>query len=159
MREDLFAEFAPKRGRPAMPARYVTFDRLLEDLSLIDRLDGMLERCIKRLLMVRGVKSLAYSLLLRKSGASPLPSDGPGEVRMHSRPQSADQRLVARYKWTDPNGSCGVRLLQRIARTLNVFDAWTCDGFQRRNSNRLRTNCRFDAIAGTASSAGERRAA
>jgi hypothetical protein len=39
----------------------VTFDRLFQDLSVIDRLDGMVERCIKRLLMVRGVKSLAQS--------------------------------------------------------------------------------------------------
>jgi hypothetical protein len=39
----------------------VSFDRLLQDLSLIDRLDGMIERCVKRLLMVRGVKSLAQS--------------------------------------------------------------------------------------------------
>jgi hypothetical protein len=39
----------------------VTINQLLEDLSVIDRLDGMIDRCIKRLLMVRGVKSLAPS--------------------------------------------------------------------------------------------------
>ena len=37
----------------------VTIDNLLNELSLIDRLDGMIDRCIKRLLIVRGVKSLA----------------------------------------------------------------------------------------------------
>jgi hypothetical protein len=40
-------------------ANVVTIDNLLNELSLIDRLDGMIDRCIKRLLMVRGVKSLA----------------------------------------------------------------------------------------------------
>jgi hypothetical protein len=65
----LAAEREVKRvlGDPALELAelgdIVTFDRLLEDLSLIDRLDGMLERCIKRLLMVRGVKSLAQSEL------------------------------------------------------------------------------------------------
>ena len=38
---------------------FVTIANLLNELSLVDRLDGMIDRCIKRLLMVRGVKSLA----------------------------------------------------------------------------------------------------
>jgi hypothetical protein len=37
----------------------VTIDNLLNELTVIDRLDGMIDRCLKRLLMVRGVKSLA----------------------------------------------------------------------------------------------------
>jgi hypothetical protein len=41
--------------------RVVTIQQLLEDLSVIDRLDSMIDRCIKRLLLVRGVKSLAAS--------------------------------------------------------------------------------------------------
>jgi hypothetical protein len=36
-----------------------TLDRQLEELQVEERLDGMIDRCIKRLLMVRGVKSLA----------------------------------------------------------------------------------------------------
>jgi len=36
----------------------VTTDYLLNELSLMDRLDGMIDRCLKRLLFVRGIKSL-----------------------------------------------------------------------------------------------------
>jgi hypothetical protein len=39
----------------------VTIDRLLSELSLVDRLDGMIDRCIKRLLLVRGLKSISSS--------------------------------------------------------------------------------------------------
>jgi hypothetical protein len=38
-----------------------TVDYLQKELSLIERLDGMIDRCIKRLLMVRGLKSLSSS--------------------------------------------------------------------------------------------------
>jgi hypothetical protein len=38
-----------------------TVDYLPNELSLIDRLDGMIDRCIKRFLMVRGLKSLSSS--------------------------------------------------------------------------------------------------
>jgi hypothetical protein len=38
-----------------------TTQYLLDELSVIDRLDGMIDRCVKRLLMVRGVKSLSFS--------------------------------------------------------------------------------------------------
>jgi hypothetical protein len=41
--------------------REVTLERLFEEFSVIERLDGMIERCIKRLLLVRGVKSMACS--------------------------------------------------------------------------------------------------
>ncbi len=40
----------------------VTIERLLEELSVVDRLDGMIDRCLKRLLMVRGVKSMSPSV-------------------------------------------------------------------------------------------------
>jgi hypothetical protein len=36
-----------------------TDDRLLAELAVEERLDAMIEKCIKRLLMVRGVKSMA----------------------------------------------------------------------------------------------------
>lgn len=39
----------------------VTIDRLLSELSVVDRLDGMIDRCIKRLLLVRGLKSISSS--------------------------------------------------------------------------------------------------
>jgi hypothetical protein len=35
---------------------------LLHELSIIDRIDGMIDRCLKRLLLVRGVKSVSASL-------------------------------------------------------------------------------------------------
>jgi hypothetical protein len=36
----------------------ISIENLLDELTVLDRLDGMIDRCIKRLLMVRGVKSL-----------------------------------------------------------------------------------------------------
>jgi hypothetical protein len=44
-----------------------TVERLLEDLALIDRLDGMIDRCVKRLLMVRGAKSMSLSVPVASS--------------------------------------------------------------------------------------------
>jgi hypothetical protein len=38
-----------------------TPDHLLMELALIDRLDGMIARCLKQLLLVRGVKSISLS--------------------------------------------------------------------------------------------------
>ena len=38
-----------------------TIEELIEELELLDRLDGMIDRSIKRLLMVRGVKSLSVT--------------------------------------------------------------------------------------------------
>jgi hypothetical protein len=38
-----------------------TTDYLLNELSIMDRLDGMIDRCLKRLLFVRGLKSLPAS--------------------------------------------------------------------------------------------------
>jgi hypothetical protein len=35
---------------------------LMHELSIIDRIDGMIDRCLKRLLLVRGVKSISPSL-------------------------------------------------------------------------------------------------
>jgi hypothetical protein len=66
----------------------VTLDRLFEDLSLIDRNDGMLERCIKRLLMVRGVKSLAESELPEPSTPPkrlPAPKESITKVRRKTK--------------------------------------------------------------------------
>ena len=39
----------------------VTTDYLFNELEVIDRLDALIDRCIKRLLMVRGVKSITPS--------------------------------------------------------------------------------------------------
>lgn len=38
-----------------------TIDHLLEELALMERLDGMIERCVKRLLFIKGLKSVAAS--------------------------------------------------------------------------------------------------
>ena len=35
-----------------------TVDRLLQDLAVIERLDAMIDKCLKRLLFLRGIKSL-----------------------------------------------------------------------------------------------------
>jgi hypothetical protein len=49
-----------------------TIDYLDKELSLIDRLDGMIDRCIKRLLMVRGLKSISPSTPNATSGVKRL---------------------------------------------------------------------------------------
>ena len=36
-----------------------TIDRFVKELGLEDRLDAMIDRCLKRLLFVRGLKSLS----------------------------------------------------------------------------------------------------
>ena len=36
-----------------------TIERLMKDLEIIERLDAVIDKCVKRLLMVRGVKALA----------------------------------------------------------------------------------------------------
>ena len=40
---------------------FLNSDFLLRELEIVDRLDSMIARCIKRLLMVRGVKSMAHA--------------------------------------------------------------------------------------------------
>jgi len=45
-----------------------TIDYLQNELSLIERLDGMIDRCIKRLLLVRGLKSISSSASTAPSG-------------------------------------------------------------------------------------------
>ncbi|MGO9047340.1 MAG: hypothetical protein ACLQFW_10690 [Xanthobacteraceae bacterium] len=45
-------------GQLTLLADVATIPNLLSELAVVDRLDGMIDRCIKRLLMVRGVKSL-----------------------------------------------------------------------------------------------------
>jgi hypothetical protein len=42
-----------------------TLDRLVSDLEIQDRLDGMLDRCLKRLLLLRGLKSISASASMK----------------------------------------------------------------------------------------------
>ena len=49
-----------------------TVDRLLEDLQVEERLDAAIDKCLKRLLFLRGVKSLSSAA----SAASPQPVPG-----------------------------------------------------------------------------------
>ncbi len=46
----------------ARMSHIATTGYLLHELSIIDRIDGMIDRCLKRLLLVRGVKSISPSL-------------------------------------------------------------------------------------------------
>jgi hypothetical protein len=50
-----------------------TIDYLQNELSLTDRLDGMIDRCIKRLLLVRGLKSISPSASTAASGTKRMP--------------------------------------------------------------------------------------
>jgi len=58
-----------------------TVDRLLQDLGVEERLDAMIDKCLKRLLFLRGLKSLSTA----PSSASPQPIPGlrriPGPTR------------------------------------------------------------------------------
>jgi hypothetical protein len=45
-----------------------TIDYLQNELALIDRLDGMIDRCIKRLLLIRGLKSISPTASTAASG-------------------------------------------------------------------------------------------
>jgi hypothetical protein len=47
----------------------VTIEQLEKDLALNDRIDGMFDRCLKRLLMVRGVKSISPAVTTAPSSA------------------------------------------------------------------------------------------
>jgi hypothetical protein len=38
-----------------------TIERLVKDVELVERLDGIIDKCLRRLLMVRGVKSVALA--------------------------------------------------------------------------------------------------
>jgi hypothetical protein len=40
----------------------VTEDRLMADLAIQEQMDVLIDRCVKRLLMLRGFKSMAISL-------------------------------------------------------------------------------------------------
>ena len=53
-----------------------TVDRLLEDLQVEERLDATIDKCLKRLLFLRGVKSLSSAA----SSASPQPVPGPPRI-------------------------------------------------------------------------------
>jgi hypothetical protein len=59
----LYKEVAKQMGEQnvelALIANQLTIDNLQNELLLTDRLDGMIDRAIKRLLMIRGIKSLA----------------------------------------------------------------------------------------------------
>jgi hypothetical protein len=38
-----------------------TIERLMKELELVERLDAIVDKCLKRLLIVRGVKSVALT--------------------------------------------------------------------------------------------------
>jgi hypothetical protein len=49
----------------------VTTDHLLRELSVVDRLDNMIDRCLKRLLFVRGLKSVSTATAQSPSSTTP----------------------------------------------------------------------------------------
>ena len=68
-RGDKDAELQLKQARQEIGESYewtdigkaATIDGLLEELDFNERLYGLIDRCLKRLLMVRGVKSLSLA--------------------------------------------------------------------------------------------------
>jgi hypothetical protein len=65
--EEIVMEAAEKQARKELGEKYalveireaVTIDRLLQDLAIEERLDAMIDRCLKRLIHLRGLKSLS----------------------------------------------------------------------------------------------------
>jgi hypothetical protein len=53
-----------------------TVERLLRDLGVEDRLDAMIDKCLKRLLFLRGIKSLPMA----SSSAPPQPIAEPQRI-------------------------------------------------------------------------------
>jgi hypothetical protein len=54
-----------------------TTDYLLKELAVVDRLDGLIDKCVKQLLMVRGVKSMT----IHPSNAKALTAPAAGRSR------------------------------------------------------------------------------
>jgi|HubBroStandDraft_6_1064221.scaffolds.fasta_scaffold264019_1 hypothetical protein len=48
-----------------------TTDHLLIELSIVDRIEGIIDRCLKRLLFVRGLKSISSASSASTSSAAP----------------------------------------------------------------------------------------
>jgi hypothetical protein len=68
-----------------------TLDRLAQELTIIERLDAMIDRCLKRLLLCRGTKSLAPPLQItppsRAEPAANLPAPMPEIAAPSSAPE------------------------------------------------------------------------
>ena len=60
--EDIRRRLGPTNYELANLQNVATTRYLIHELSIIDRIDGMIDRCLKRLLLVRGVKSIQSSL-------------------------------------------------------------------------------------------------
>src|SRR5262249_23412389 len=58
-----------------------TVDRLLEDLEVEERLDAMIDKCLKRLLFLRGLKSLPTAVSSAPPQPIPKPQRIPGPTR------------------------------------------------------------------------------
>jgi len=75
-RREIAMEAAEDQARKDLGASYelveigetATMDRLLQDLAVVERLDAMIDKCLKRLLFLRGLKSLRPG-----SSSPPLP--------------------------------------------------------------------------------------
>ena len=57
-----------------------TTDYLLNELSVVDRLEGMIDRCLKRLLFVRGLKSISTTPSASTSAAPQARIRGPSKA-------------------------------------------------------------------------------
>jgi hypothetical protein len=57
-----------------------TTDHLLNELSVVDRLEGMIDRCLKRLLFVRGLKSISTTSSASTPAAPPVRIRGPSKA-------------------------------------------------------------------------------
>jgi hypothetical protein len=69
-------------------AEIATVDGLLRDLAVQDRLDTMIDKCLKRLLFVRGLKKFANSVLFRAAA---------DHSRAATPSETTGSRVIARF--------------------------------------------------------------
>jgi hypothetical protein len=68
-----------------------TLDRLAQELSIIERLDAMIDRCLKRLLLCQGTKSLAPPLQITPPSRAQTAANLPAPMPEIAAPPSAPE--------------------------------------------------------------------
>ena len=65
-----FGKSSETHTRLAEIYEIATIDSLMKDLEILERLDAMFDKCVKRLLMVRGLKSITSESVFSTSETS-----------------------------------------------------------------------------------------
>jgi hypothetical protein len=76
-----------------------SMEQLMSELSVVDRIDGMIERCIKRLLLVRGAKSMSLSPVATPAAFRKRSAAKEAEVA-HRLRGSTPEAVVGKTEWS-----------------------------------------------------------